>query len=81
MKSLFLAFLMLVSVGCGSTEQPVVNLSLLPESFQPAQLIAEYPQFRAIYEQYQPSASRDRSGKCFIRKIANRIVWHLVPRQ
>ncbi|WP_293747188.1 thioredoxin [uncultured Paraglaciecola sp.] len=57
MKALFLALVVVVSVGCGSTEQHRVASEPFTGIISAAQLMADYPQFRAIYEQYQPSAS------------------------
>ena len=71
MKAVFFALLVVVSIGCGSTEQH----STQPEPFtgliSAGQLIAEYPQFRSAYEQYQPSlaeiaAAKSLSGKSLI---------------
>lgn len=71
MKSLFLAFLVLVSVSCGSTERPLAQSEPLTGVISTGQLIAEYPQFRAGYENYHPSAAelsaaRSLRGKSLI---------------
>jgi len=71
MKSLFLALLVIVSVGCGSTEQPLAKSEPLTGAISASQLISEYPQFRAAYQQYQPSpaeiaAVKSLSGKSLI---------------
>jgi hypothetical protein len=71
MKSLFLAFLMLVSVGCGSTERPLAQSEPFTGVISASQLIAEYPQFRASYQNYHPSAEelaavRALTGKSLI---------------
>jgi hypothetical protein len=71
MKSLFLAFLVLASVSCGSTERPLAQSEPLTGVISAGQLIAEYPQFRAGYEKYHPStaelsAARALTGKSLI---------------
>jgi thioredoxin 1 len=71
MKSLFLAILVIVSVGCGSTEQQETKSDPFTGVISASQLITEYPQFRAVYEQYQPSAAeiaavKSLSGKSLI---------------
>lgn len=71
MKSLFLALLVIVSVSCNSTEQPIAKSEPFTSVISASQLIAEYPQFRAAYEQYQPSseemaAVKSLSGKSLI---------------
>jgi hypothetical protein len=57
MKSLFFAILMIVSVGCGSTEEPLTKSEPFTGVISASQLIAKYPQFRSAYEQYQPSSA------------------------
>jgi thioredoxin 1 len=71
MKSLFWALLVIVSVGCGSTEQPKAKSEPFTGEISASQLLTEYPQFRSYYEQYQPSASeiaavKSLSGKSLI---------------
>jgi thioredoxin 1 len=57
MKLFFLALLIIVSAGCGSTEQPTSNSEPYSGEISASQLITDYPQFRAAYEQYQPSSA------------------------
>ena len=57
MKSIFLALLVIVSIGCGSTEQPSEKSEPFTGVISASQLITEYPQFRSAYEQYQPSST------------------------
>jgi hypothetical protein len=71
MKSLFWAILVVVSVSCGSTEQPETKSDVFTGVISASQLLADYPQFRSSYEQYQPSASeitavKSLSGKSLI---------------
>jgi hypothetical protein len=71
MKALFLVLLVVVSVGCGSTEQPMAKSEPFTGVISTAQLIAEYPQFRSNYQQYQPSAdelaaANSLSGKSLV---------------
>jgi hypothetical protein len=62
MKSLFLALLVIVSVGCGSTDQHLAKSEPFTGAISGAQLIADYPQFRTVYEQYHPSLGEDLAG-------------------
>jgi hypothetical protein len=71
MKSLFWALLVIVSAGCGSTEQPKAKSEPVTGEISASQLLTEYPQFRSYYEQYQPGASeiaavKSLSGKTLI---------------
>ncbi|MFQ3191115.1 MAG: thioredoxin 1 [Paraglaciecola sp.] len=71
MKSFVLAFLVIVSVGCGSTEQSTTNSEPHSGVISASQLITGYPQFRVVYEQYQPSlaeiaAVKSVSGKSLL---------------
>ncbi len=71
MKMLFLAVLVVISVGCKSTEHPSLNPGLFSGLISAKQLIKEYPQFRAAYEQYQPTlaeitAIKSISGKSLL---------------
>ncbi|WP_339718992.1 thioredoxin [uncultured Paraglaciecola sp.] len=71
MKSFLLAVLVIVSVGCGSTEQPSAKSEPFTGVISASQLIAEYPQFRSGYQQYQPSSAeiaavKSLSGKSLI---------------
>lgn len=67
MKSFFLGLLIILSVSCGSTEQPLSKLApqLAPHSgaISASQLITQYPQFNTTYEQYQPSSAEIRAIK------------------
>ena len=71
MKSIFLAILMILSVGCGSTEEPATKSEPFTGVISASQLMVEYPQFRSVYEQYQPSSAeitavKHLSGKSLI---------------
>jgi hypothetical protein len=71
MKSLLLSLLVIVSVGCGSTEQPLAKSGPFTGMISASQLITEYPQFRTAYEKYQPSsaeiaAAKSLSGKSLV---------------
>ena len=71
MKALFLVLLVVVSVGCGSTEQPMAHSGPFTGVISASQLISEYPQFRSVYEQYQPSSAevaavQSLSGKSLV---------------
>jgi thioredoxin 1 len=71
MKMLFLAILMVLSVGCKSTEQASPNPDFFSGSISAKQLIKGYPQFRAAYEQYQPTSAeitaiKSLSGKSLL---------------
>lgn len=57
MKAVFLALLIIVSVGCGSTEQKMAKSEPYTGVISGAQLIELYPQFRSVYDKYQPSLS------------------------
>lgn len=67
-KPFFLALLVFLSMGCGSTEkisEPFTGI------ISANQLITEYPQFRAAFEQYQPSSAeiaavKSLSGKSLV---------------
>jgi hypothetical protein len=71
MKTFFLALLVVLSMGCGSTEQSSQSSEPFTGMISASQLITEYPQFRSAYEQYQPSsdeiaAVKSLSGKSLI---------------
>jgi hypothetical protein len=71
MKLLLLALLVIASVSCGSTEQPSAKSEPFTGLISASQLITEYPQFRSVYEQYQPSSAemaavKSISGKSLI---------------
>ena len=71
LKTLFLALLVVVSVGCGSTEKMSGKSELFTGVISASQLITEYPQFRSVYEQYQPSSAevaavQSLSGKSLV---------------
>jgi hypothetical protein len=71
MKTLFLALLMIASIGCNSTEQPLAKYEPFTGVISGSQLIEEYPEFRAVYEQYQPSSAevaavQSLSGKSLV---------------
>jgi hypothetical protein len=71
MKGFFLAILVVVSMGCGSTEQHSANSEPFTGVISANQLIADYPQFRAAYDQYQPNsaeiaAAKSLSGKSLV---------------
>jgi hypothetical protein len=71
MKTLLLAFLVLMSIGCGSTEQKLAKSEPYTGIISATQLISEYPQFRSAYEQYQPNpaeiaAAKSLSGKSLV---------------
>lgn len=72
-----MALLVIVSIGCGSTQEPSAKFepSANSEPFSgvisASQLIAEYPQFRSAYELYQPSSAeiaavKSISGKSLV---------------
>ena len=71
MKTVLLAFLMLMALGCGSTEQQSVTSEPFTGVISASQLMTEYPQFRSAYDQYQPNAAeiaaiKSLSGKSLI---------------
>ena len=71
MKTLFLALLIIASIGCSSTEQPLAKSEPFTGVISGSQLIEEYPEFRAVYEQYQPSSAevaavQSLSGKSLV---------------
>jgi thioredoxin 1 len=71
MKTLFLALLMIASIGCSSTEQPLAKSEPFTGVISGSQLIEEYPEFRSVYEQYQPSSAeiaavQSLSGKTLV---------------
>ncbi len=71
MKLFFLSLLVVVSVGCSSTEQPTSNSEPYSGVISAGQLITDYPQFRAAYEQYQPTSAeitaiKSLSGKSLL---------------
>jgi thiol-disulfide isomerase/thioredoxin len=71
MKMLFLALLVILSVGCNSIEQELPSSEPFTGVISASQLITEYPQFRSVYEQYQPSlaeiaAVKSLSGKSLL---------------
>ena len=57
MKTVLLVFLALTALSCGSTEQQSVKSEPFTGVISASQLIAEYPQFRVAYAQYQPSSA------------------------
>jgi thioredoxin 1 len=56
MKSFFFILLVVLSVGCGSTEQSLPKYEPYSGVISASQLISQYPQFRSAYDQYQPSS-------------------------
>jgi hypothetical protein len=71
MKLFIVVFLMIASIGCGSTEQPLQKSEPFTGVISASQLILEYPQFRSAYEKYQPSldeiaAVKSLSGKSIV---------------
>jgi thioredoxin 1 len=71
MNKLVLALLVVLSAGCGSTEQNLAGSEPLAGLISASQLIMEYPQFRSAYEQYQPSSAeiiavKSLSGKSLV---------------
>lgn len=71
MKTLLLVFLMIASMGCNSTEPPLAKSEPLAGMISASQLIEQYPEFRAVYEQYQPSSAeiaavQSLSGKSLV---------------
>ena len=71
MKTLFLAILMIASLGCNSTEPPLAKSEPFIGVISENQLIKQYPEFRAVYEQYQPSSAeiaavQSLSGKSLV---------------
>ncbi|MEP1447286.1 MAG: thioredoxin [Paraglaciecola sp.] len=73
MKSLFLAVLIMFSVGCSASATEKKQPKSEPHTgvISASQLIAQYPQFRSAYEQYQPSleeisAVKALSGKSLV---------------
>lgn len=68
MKSLFLAVLVIFSVGCSATEKKQAKSEPYAGVISASQLIAQYPQFRAAYEQYQPSSEEISAVKALSGK-------------
>lgn len=56
MRTFFLALLMMASLSCHSAQQPSTKTGPYVGIISTSQLIKEYPQFRTVYEQYQPSS-------------------------
>ena len=68
MKTFLIGFLLLASIGCGSTEQPSAKSEPYTGEISASQLIADYPQFRSGYELYQPSAAEIAAVKSLAGK-------------
>ena len=71
MKMIFFALLVAFSAGCVSTEQPSPSSEPFTGIISASKLIKEYPQFRSVYEQYQPSSAeitavKSLSGKSLL---------------
>lgn len=57
MKWLLLAMLVMVSLSCSSKEKRTAKPDPLTGVISASLLITDYPQFRSVYEDYQPSSA------------------------
>ena len=70
-KGLYFAFIAVLFLGCGSSEQQPLGTGPITGVISASQLMTQYPQFRSAYDHYQPSPTeidgiKTLSGKSLV---------------